>query len=548
MKQKSVFLSLAFLLATCSLVYELAFAKVISELTGNAMVWESVSMASFLLGIGVQSFFGRRSEYSWARLARNELLLSALVVIGWYGVHYLQMNYRAYVFDLGQMREIWPIPPVYLLGVLSQPVILLIGWLSGYELSFFLGYRLPSDLRFREAKILSAYHFGALAGTLVVLLSMRQAVAPLPLIAGASVVNAVIAGVLFVTAGERIRLIHTAVTLLFLGWAAAFQGIFEQVFLQHHYYNQFRWQSDESGLRDVKFPADPFAFILNASTWPEVVRFRSPFQVIDFVPDVEDSADELGEGTPVAMFINGRFQISRKSAAEYHEYMTHGALAYAAGPVRRVVILGGGDGALALELLKYPDLQVDMIELDPVILHLARTYEPLTTLNRHALDHPRLRVLQQDALRYMRTTDAVYDAVFIDLTYPFEFDSAKFYSAEFLHLVRRRLSADGILVAGIPMNLVSDSRPELVDLVIGTMAKAEFTQAMAWNFSSHHFVAASRGSLLSEPRELPALDFQIFSPSRLTQLERRQMSLQEAPEPYFSLQYPNALMSNDPFF
>lgn len=545
-----MFLMLAFFLATCSLVYELAFAKVISELTGNAMVWESVSMASFLLGIGLQNLFGKNAVPSWCQLARNELLLSAVAVIGWYLVHYLQMNYRAYVYDLGQLRDMWTLPPVFLLGILSQPVILVVGWFSGYELSFFLAPSSVRDMRFREAKILAAYHFGALAGTLAVIACMRQAVPPITMITAAAFANAAMAGVLFVVGGERSRLLNTCVTLAFLCWSWIFSGVFEQGFLKHHYYNQFRWRSDESGLRDVSFPDDPLVFLKKVGQWPDVIRYRSPFQVIDFVTDIDHPSDVFAD-PPIAMYINGRFQISRRSSSEYHEYMTHVALAHSDVQPRRIAVLGGGDGALVHELLKYQDAVIDVIEIDPVILSLARTFPPLTELNQYALSNSRVRVYQADALRFMREARETYDAIFMDLTYPFEFDSAKFYSAEYLGLLRKRLSPSGILVAGIPMNLVFAARPELGELVLRTMAKAGFQNALAYNFASHHFVAATPGALKEQPQIPDDLEFLSLVPNRLPAIDRRSISLHNAVVPmqsYFSLQFPGALMSNDPFF
>ncbi|KAJ1411760.1 Spermidine/spermine synthase, partial [Ochromonadaceae sp. CCMP2298] len=57
----------------------------------------------------------------------------------------------------------------------------------------------------------------------------------------------------------------------------------------------------------------------------------------------------------------------------YHEVLVHAAmLAHPRGP-KRVAVVGGGEGATVREVLKHRSVQrVDMIELDPGIVTLAR--------------------------------------------------------------------------------------------------------------------------------------------------------------------------------
>jgi spermidine synthase len=548
MGERIVFLSLAFLLATCSLVYELAFAKVISELTGNPTLWESLSMGSFLLGIGANAVFFRpkESEDLWPRLIKTELLISALAVVSWYFIHFLQMNYRAYIFDGGQLQGVTGFPSVYILGFLSQPLVFLLGWLSGFELVFFLNCKTTVKFRYRESVILSIYHFGALAGTLAFIASMRGAFAPLTTITFFACLNMGAAFFLIARARAWVLLPKAAGVTFFLGWSLMFSGHFEQIFLKNHYYNQLTWQSSVDGLSFVSFPQNPITFAQFSRELPDIKRYRSPFQVIDFTHDL--SGREQKGDIEESMYINGRFQVSPRSAAEYHEFMTHVPMGLVEQKPSQVAVLGGGDGVLIYELLKHPVKRIDLIEIDPIIIEMASSYPTLTEINKKSLLDPRVRVYQQDAFRFMRKTDNMYDAVYIDLTYPFDFDSAKFYTAEFLTLVRKHLRPGGILVAGIPMDMVQSTNPEISSLVVNTIGAAGFTHAAAFSRESHHFLVVSLAPLKPYPEVPQDLDLEVLMPEKMRDFVVRMLKIPMDPKGEFSIQFPSMLTAEDPFY
>jgi spermidine synthase len=548
MGERFFFLSLAFLLATCSLVYELAFAKVISELTGNPTLWESLSMGSFLLGIGANAVFYRPKEGEdlWSRLIKTELLISAVAVISWYFIHFLQMNYRSYIFDGGQLQAVSIFPSVYILGILSQPLVFLLGWLSGFELVFFLNCKTPIKFRYRESVILSIYHFGALAGTLAFIASMRAALNPLTTITIFACLNMVAAGFLIFRERAWAFLPKAVGVIFFIGWSLIFSSHFEQIFLKNHYYNQLTWQSGADGLNRVSFPENPIAFAQMSGELPDIKRYRSPYQVIDFTYDI--SGTEQNGESEESMYINGRFQVSPRSAAEYHEFMTHVPLGLIEQQPSQVAVLGGGDGVLIHELLKHPVKEIDLIEIDPIIIEMASSYPMLTAINEKSLLDPRVRVLQQDAFRFMRKTDKMYDAIFIDLTYPFDFDSAKFYTAEFLTLTRKHLRPGGLLVAGIPMDMVQSTNPEIFSLVVNTIGAAGFSHAAAFSRESHHFLVVSLAPIKAYPEVAPDLDLDVLKPEKMRDFIVRPLKIPKDIDGEFSIQFPSMLIADDPFY
>lgn len=293
-------------------------------------------------------------------------------------------------------------------------------------------------------------------------------------------------------------------TIVLILVALLFEGPYQQMLLKNHYYNVYQWSFDSRGLSEVQHPLDPQDFLGRSKELPDVKRYRTPFQVIDVVESLET-------GDP-SMYINGRFQVASSSATRYHETFAHVSLGFSVAPAKKFLILGGGDGVLAAELLRRPDTEVvDVVEIDPVVLKLAR--EPgFLALNRGALDDPKVQVHVADAMTFIRGKSGVYDAAFIDLTYPFDFDSARFYSVEFLRVVYRSLAPNGILAAGSPFDLVDAPKEELGVLVDATLSAAEFKNFTAITNGNDNFVVAGKGDLRSAWGLPPGIDFSPRTP------------------------------------
>lgn len=151
------------------------------------------------------------------------------------------------------------------------------------------------------------------------------------------------------------------------------------------------------------------------------------------------------DGRPLSLYLDGRLRVSGRDEHRYHEALVHPAMN---GPHARVLILGGGDGLAAREVLRHPGVRrVDIVELDPEVVRLARRDPALSKLNGHAHGDPRVHVTTDDAFRRLRTAPAsTYDVVISDLPDPGITASTKLYSQEFYGLARRALAPGGRLV------------------------------------------------------------------------------------------------------
>jgi len=141
--------------------------------------------------------------------------------------------------------------------------------------------------------------------------------------------------------------------------------------------------------------------------------------------------------------LDGRFMTSEGEEFFYHEALVHPAGIAHPAP-RSALIIGGGDGGAAEELLKHPGIErVVLAELDRAVIDAARTHLP--AVHRGALDSARVQLHIGDALHYLHTTDARFDLVLMDLTDP-DTPASALYGDAALARMRAALAPGGAVV------------------------------------------------------------------------------------------------------
>jgi spermidine synthase len=170
----------------------------------------------------------------------------------------------------------------------------------------------------------------------------------------------------------------------------------------------------------------------------------------------EPLVDERSEFQHIQVFdtpVNGRVlaldgivQLTDRDEASYSEMLVHPPL-MENGIARRVLIVGGGDGAVAEEALKYDDIErVDLVEIDPRVIEISRKH--LSMVNAGAFDDPRLEVVNMDAFVFLRDEPDIvgrYDLIVADRPDPVG-PAQSLFAREFYDLVARALAPRGIAV------------------------------------------------------------------------------------------------------
>ncbi|OIQ32021.1 MAG: spermidine synthase [Alphaproteobacteria bacterium MedPE-SWcel] len=133
----------------------------------------------------------------------------------------------------------------------------------------------------------------------------------------------------------------------------------------------------------------------------------------------------------------------------YHEMLTHVPI-LAHGAAKRVLIIGGGDGGIAREVLKHATVDhVTMVEIDAGVVDFSKEYLPM--LSQGAFDDPRLNLVIDDGAAFMKETDAKFDVIIVDSTDPIGPGEVLFTDTFYGHAARA-LTSEGIIVTqnGVP--------------------------------------------------------------------------------------------------
>ena len=181
--------------------------------------------------------------------------------------------------------------------------------------------------------------------------------------------------------------------------------------------------------------SNPLLAQQEASAYPHRVIYkeRSPYQQITLTQNRDD----------LRLYLNRVIQFSSRDEYRYHEAL---ALVPAAGVrVRRALILGGGEGLLAREVLKLPELeQLTVVDLDERVFDLARRHPVIRELNGGAITDPRVQALALDAAVFLRNDTSHYDLILADLPDPGSESVARLYSTWFFGMARARLTEGGV--------------------------------------------------------------------------------------------------------
>ncbi|WP_028799222.1 polyamine aminopropyltransferase [Streptomyces sp. 142MFCol3.1] len=396
-----------FVCAACGLVYELELVALASYLIGDSVTQASVVLSVMVFAMGIGSLAAKRLRPRAA--AGFGAVEAALALVG--GCSAMAL-YAVFAWT-GGWGGLWADGCRCLLVAFS----LTIGLLIGAEVPLLM--ELIQRIRRQDpggavADLFAADYVGALVGGLAFPFLLLPMFGQLTGALLTGMVNAVAGGALVLglfrrdlTRRARWTLLVVNVTVLgLLASAAALVDDFERA-ARHAVYGADVRVALRTGVQEV---------VLTGGT----------------------------HGRPLHLFLDGRLRFSGSDEKRYHEALVHPAMN---GPHARVLILGGGDGLAAREVLRHPGVRsVDVVELDSQVVRLARSDPALSALNRHAYDDPRVHVATADAFCWLRSASSTYDVVISDLPDPGITASTKLYSQEFYGLARRVLAPDGRLV------------------------------------------------------------------------------------------------------
>lgn len=384
-----------FIVASCGLAYELIAGALSSYLLGDSVMQFSTVIGAYLFAMGIGSWLSRFIDRKLpARFVQIELMVGVLGGFSAAGLFFVFVWFSA-PFKLA----------LYLM-------VLLIGILVGIEIPLIMRI-LKNDLSFKDvvSQVLTFDYLGALAVSILF---------PVLLVPHLGLVRS---GLLF---GLLNVLVAIWALWLFREQLRAAVGLRAQAIVSL------------TALAAGFAGAGHFTDFAEAQLYADDIVYSesSPYQRIVITRWRDD----------LRLFLNNNLQFSSRDEYRYHEALVHPGLA-SLPQARRVLILGGGDGMAARETLKYPQVEsVTLVDLDPAMTRLFSTAPALRKLNADALNSPKLRIVNVDALKWLEENEETFDFIVVDFPDPSNFAIGKLYSAAFYRLLAKHMHADSLAV------------------------------------------------------------------------------------------------------
>ncbi len=181
----------------------------------------------------------------------------------------------------------------------------------------------------------------------------------------------------------------------------------------------------------IKEAANGFGLTLEIAEHLE--HAETPFQVIDVY-------QTTGKGK--LLMLNGIIQLTSWDEFCYHEMMAHTVMCACANEPRKVLVIGGGDGGVLREVIKYPQLErADICEIDEKVIEVSKKYLPETAVS---YNDPRVHVHIADGSEFIKQFEAEYDVVIVDSTDPGG-PGEPLFGVEFYRNMRKALKHGGVI-------------------------------------------------------------------------------------------------------
>ncbi len=388
--------------AACGIIYELALLTLSASLDGGGIVATSLIVAGYIAALGVGALLVKPLlRYAAITFIAVEALLG---VVGGLSAAAL---YVVFAFVDGS-TWVLALATALIGGLVGAEVPLLMTLLQRGRTG---GADLAADTGRTLANLNAADYLGALLGGLVWPFLLLPQLGMIRGAAATGIINLAAAAVVSIFLLRRV--VSARQLVLALGALAAALALLATLLLR---------SADIETTSRQRLYADP------------IIAYRhTPYQEIVVTRRGDDTR----------LYLDGGLQFSTRDEYRYTESLVYPALGNGA---RSVLILGGGDGLAARELLRQPGIStIVQVELDPAVIDVART--TLHDANAGSLDNPRVGVVTEDAMTWLRRPDvARFDAVIVDLPDPDTPVLGRLYSTEFYALAAHALAPRGLMV------------------------------------------------------------------------------------------------------
>ncbi len=170
--------------------------------------------------------------------------------------------------------------------------------------------------------------------------------------------------------------------------------------------------------------------------------------LVDLQTDFQHLQIFATSGVGKVMLLDGLVMLTEKDEMYYHESIVHPVATHITA-LQSALVIGGGDGGTAREILKY-GAQVDLIEIDNEVVQASIQHLPTIA---SSFSHPNMNLNIGDGCAFVAQSPAgIYDLICVDSSEPIG-PNGTLFTEEFYRHVQRCLAPTGYVVvqAGSPM-------------------------------------------------------------------------------------------------
>ena len=392
MKKKIILPIAVFIAGLCSIVYELLISTTATYFLGDGVRQFSLIIGVYLFSMGIGAYL--------SKFIKDRSLLFFIIVeyiLGFIGGISVPLLYFLFI-------QVDPLT----LQILVLSTIFVIGLLTGMEVPLLTFSFNSVDFKNDLSNVLSLDYIGGLIATLIFPFLL------LPFVG--LFYSSVIFGMVNLILGIVLNLVYfkKEIKSLILGGVALISLLCLVIYggtLLH--------------IWDQKIYKQPI-----------VEMVQTPYQKIVLTKKQDD----------IRLYLNRVIQFSSADEHRYHESLVHIPFSLHPNP-QRVLILGGGENLASREALKNPSvLQIDVVDIDSTMFHLAKTNRFLKEINQDAASNPKVNLISQDAFTFLFANEDKYDVIISDLPDPTTEAIARLYSKQFFLMAKRNLTEKGVFV------------------------------------------------------------------------------------------------------
>ena len=224
------------------------------------------------------------------------------------------------------------------------------------------------------------------------------------------------------------------------------------------------------------------------------------------------------------LVLDGIIQLTELDEFTYSEMLAHPPI-FALGGIEHAMIVGGGDGAVAEEILKHSSVKtVELLDIDGRVVELSK--EHLGGVHNGVFDDPRLAVHAVDAFEFLEAeaSQGHFDLIIADRPDPVG-PAEVLFSQTFYDRVRNALSDQGVAVfqTGVPIYqpeeftdaiaLLSKAFPMVGSYLTVTPTYIGGQMALTWASKGTDLPVAATPEELAERFETARIETRYYNPA-----------------------------------